>query len=43
MMMRQAYEDTVVTVPKPFGQEGATAMPIAKGTWVWGNAMCRLM
>ncbi|KAF8345237.1 cytochrome P450 [Amanita rubescens] len=34
MMMRQAYEDTVVTVPKPFGQEGATVMPIAKGTWI---------
>jgi len=33
-MMRQAYEDTVVMVSKPFGEEGATAVPIAKGTWI---------
>ncbi|KAF8335234.1 cytochrome P450 [Amanita rubescens] len=37
MMMRQAYEDTVVMVPKSFGQEGATALPIAKGTWMICN------
>ncbi|KAF8675334.1 hypothetical protein AX14_005122 [Amanita brunnescens Koide BX004] len=34
MMMRQASEDTVVMIPKPLGQDGATAVPITKGTWI---------
>lgn len=41
--MRQASEDTVVTVLKALGQEGAMAVPIARGTWVWGVTTSRLV
>ncbi|KAF8637894.1 hypothetical protein AX17_002517 [Amanita inopinata Kibby_2008] len=34
LMIREATEDTVLSVPNPPGQEGNTALPILKGTQV---------
>ncbi|KAH8829037.1 cytochrome P450, partial [Flagelloscypha sp. PMI_526] len=32
IMIREAYEDTILTVPKPIGEEGTYTVPIQKGT-----------
>ncbi|KAH8827541.1 cytochrome P450 [Flagelloscypha sp. PMI_526] len=32
IMIREAYEDTVLTVPNPVGEEGTYTVPVAKGT-----------
>ncbi|KAK7044671.1 cytochrome P450 [Favolaschia claudopus] len=32
VLIREATEDTVITVPNPVGEEGTQAIPIAKGT-----------
>ncbi|KAF8903942.1 cytochrome P450 [Gymnopilus junonius] len=34
LLIREAYEDTVLHVPKPVGEEGTTTIPIPKGTQV---------
>ncbi|KAF8637847.1 hypothetical protein AX17_002473 [Amanita inopinata Kibby_2008] len=34
LMIRQASEDTVLTIPNPLGQEGTTTLPIGKGVWI---------
>ncbi|KAJ7634851.1 cytochrome P450 [Roridomyces roridus] len=34
VMIREATEDTVLTIPNPVGQEGSQTIPIAKGTAV---------
>jgi len=34
IMIREAYEDTVLHIPKPHGQEGVTTVPIPKGLQV---------
>lgn len=31
-MIRQAYEDTVLNIPNPVGEEGVTTFPVPKGT-----------
>jgi len=33
-MIREAYEDTVLHIPNPHGQEGITTVPIPKGLQV---------
>ncbi|PPQ91914.1 hypothetical protein CVT25_001285 [Psilocybe cyanescens] len=32
LMIRQAYEDTVLKIPNPVGEEGITTVPVPKGT-----------
>ncbi|KAH9478750.1 Cytochrome P450 monooxygenase 124 [Psilocybe cubensis] len=32
IMIRQAYEDTVLNIPNPVGEEGVTTFPVPKGT-----------
>jgi hypothetical protein len=34
LMIREAYEDTVLHIPNPHGQEGITTVPIPKGLQV---------
>ncbi|KAF8135969.1 cytochrome P450, partial [Mycena galopus ATCC 62051] len=34
VLIREALEDTVITVPNPIGEEGSTSVPIAKGTQI---------
>ncbi|KAH8827540.1 cytochrome P450 [Flagelloscypha sp. PMI_526] len=34
ILIREAYEDTVLTVPNPVGEEGTYTVPVAKGTRV---------
>jgi len=34
LMIREAYEDTVLKIPNPHGQEGITTVPIRKGMQV---------
>ncbi|PPQ65337.1 hypothetical protein CVT26_000052 [Gymnopilus dilepis] len=34
ILIREAYEDTVLHVPKPVGEEGTTTIPVPKGTQV---------
>ncbi len=33
-MVREAFEDTSLQIPKPLGEEGATTVPVPKGTQV---------
>ncbi|KAF9525621.1 cytochrome P450 [Crepidotus variabilis] len=32
LLMREAWEDTVIQVPNPIGQEGTTSVPVPRGT-----------
>ena len=34
LSIREAAEDTVLTIPNPVGQEGSTTIPVCKGTHV---------
>jgi hypothetical protein len=34
VLIREALEDTIVTVPNPVGEEGSQTVPIPKGTQV---------
>ncbi|KAF9051514.1 cytochrome P450 [Panaeolus papilionaceus] len=34
VLIRQAYEDTVLEIPKPHGEEGKTTLPVEKGVHV---------
>ena len=34
VLIREALEDTVLTVPNPVGEEGSKSVPIPKGTQV---------
>lgn len=34
VLIRQAFEDTVLQIPKPVGQEGVQTVPVPKGTTV---------
>lgn len=34
LLIRESMEDTVLTLPKPLGEEGSKTWPIPKGIWV---------
>lgn len=34
LMIREAWEDTVIQVPNPIGQEGSTNVAVPKGTHI---------
>lgn len=34
ILIREAYEDTVLQIPNPPGQDGTTALPVPKGMQV---------
>jgi hypothetical protein len=34
MMVREAFEDTVLEIPNPDGEEGSKIVPVPKGTQV---------
>ena len=34
VLIREATEDTILTIPNPHGQEGSYMLPVAKGTQV---------